>query len=163
MYAAEWAGTNAVFKTFNLQTDIFKCGLLVLHQTMMLSNSKRHQVLCACEGTFYNEWKNKPKKNNPKTPPPKKIKKSPDNIRESPDYRIGIMGTIQSSISELDAYLWLLVEISPPVFLLRGTVSEYKDEPLRLMIWHLSYSQKEKEKLCLWEIRGGGAPLFSPW
>lgn len=34
-----------------------------------------------------------------------KTKKSPDNIRESPDYRIGIMGTIQSSISELDAYL----------------------------------------------------------
>lgn len=45
-----------------------------------------------------------PKKITPK-PPPQKIKKSPDNIRESPDYRIGIMGTIQSSISELDAYL----------------------------------------------------------
>lgn len=46
-----------------------------------------------------------PKKITQKKTQNKKKKKSPDNIRESPDYRIGIMGTIQSSISELDAYL----------------------------------------------------------
>lgn len=142
------------FKAFDLKQNrclgvvfLLKLTLLVFCLTMMLLIIKvtTHLVKRSMRSSVAVGELSLPPQNNQK-------QCSNDNMRKNPDYRIGIMGSIWNSISELDSYLLFRLKLCWPLLLPVGSFLNMNMS--HCVCFFHAHKINEKKNVAYWRSEG---------